>query len=306
MRDYLAMIAGGLEAVAAIVGLSFVLSHFGLSDPRIGPRALADWLLTRGVKIVVIVVAALAVVRAARLAIAAIQHRFGSGSLQRDLEWQRRASTLGGILTRLVTSVVWFVALLMLLRELAIDVLPVLTGAGIAGLAIGFGAQNLVRDVISGFFLILEDQIRVGDSARINGVGGTIEGVNLRTIVLRDGEGAVHVFPNGTVTSLANLSKQFSFAIVDVRVAYAEDLDRVFGAIREVGEAMQSDPALEHALLDAIEVVGVESIAHGHATIRSKFRTRPLQHRRVANELRRRLLATLAAKGIKPYATEGP
>src|SRR4029077_3853927 len=142
-----------------------------------------------------------------------------------DLEWQRRATTLGGILTSLVTATVGFLVILMLLRELAIDVLPILTGAGIAGLAIGFGAQNLVRDVISGFFLILEDQVRVGDIARINGVTGVIEHVNLRTLVLRDAEGAVHVFPNGTVAALANLSKQFSNAIVDLRVSYTENLN---------------------------------------------------------------------------------
>src|SRR5438046_9885562 len=101
--------------------------------------------------------------------------------------------------------------------------MPILTGAGIAGLAIGFGAQNVVRDVISGFFLILEDQVRVGDVARINGISGTVEQINLRTIVLRDGEGAVQVFPNGTVTALANLSKQFAYAIVDVRITSSEE-----------------------------------------------------------------------------------
>src|SRR5438045_6754669 len=129
----------------------------------------------------------------------------------------------------------------MVLRELSIYVLPILTGAGIAGLAIGFGAQNLVRDVISGFFMILEDQVRVGDMARINGVSGVIEHVNLRTIVLRDGEGAVHVFPNGMVTALANLSKQFSNAIVDLRVAYTEDLDRVLDVVRDAGPTMQAE-----------------------------------------------------------------
>src|SRR5213075_3134560 len=139
----------------------------------------------------------------------------------------------------LVTSVVAFFAALMLLRELSIDVLPILTGAGIAGLAIGFGAQNLVRDVISGFFLILEDQVRVGDVARINGIGGTIEQINLRTIVLRDVEGAVQVFPNGTITALANLSKQYAYAIVDVRIAYGENMDRVLGTMRDVGAVMQ-------------------------------------------------------------------
>src|SRR4029078_1217536 len=160
-----------------------------------------------------------------------------------DLEWQRRAATLAGILTSLVTAVVGFVVVLMMLRELTIDILPILTGAGIAGLAIGFGAQNLVRDVISGFFLILEDQVRIGDLARINGVAGTVEQINLRTIVVRDGEGAVQVFPNGTITALANLSKHFAYAIVDMKVAYSENMDRVMGTAREVGASMERDAA---------------------------------------------------------------
>src|SRR6202011_6349340 len=114
--------------------------------------------------------------------------KLGRRHAQSDYEWQRRAQTLGGILGSLVSVTVGFIAILMVLRELAIDVLPILTGAGIAGLAIGFGAQKLVREVIFGFFLILEDQVRVGDIARINGVGGMVEQINLRTIVLRDGE----------------------------------------------------------------------------------------------------------------------
>src|SRR5438874_2218441 len=207
------------------------------------PTLSVDWLLTHALNIIIIVGGAAIIVRAARVVIARLQHRLGASHNDRDLEWQRRASTLGGILTRLVTATVWFLAALMLLRELAIDVLPILTGAGIAGLAIGFGAQNLVRDVISGFFMILEDQVRVGDMARINGVSGTVEQINLRTVILRDGEGAVQVFPSGTITALANLSKQFAYAIVDLRVAYNENIDRVFGTIRQVGDSMEHDPA---------------------------------------------------------------
>jgi len=260
---------------------------------------LVDWVLAHGLNIVIIAVGATIIVRAARLVIGRLQHRLGYGDSDRDLEWQRRASTLGGILTRLVTVTVWFLAVLMLLRELAIDVLPILTGAGIAGLAIGFGAQNLVRDVISGFFLILEDQVRVGDIARINGVTGIIEHVNLRTIVMRDAEGAVHVFPNGTITALANLSKQFSNAIVDVRVAYHANLDSVFEAVREVGASMQTDRSWAPLLLGPIDILGVESIADGAATIRVKFKTQPLNQGKVANELRRRLLTTFTERGIE-------
>ena len=144
--------------------------------------------------------------------------------------------------------------------------------------------------------------MRVGDQARINGVGGTIEQINLRTIVLRDAEGAVQVFPNGTITALANLSKQFAYAIVDVRVAYGENIDRVIGAIRQVGESMERDQAWAPLLLAPIEVVGVESLSRGFATVRTKFKTLPLHQGQVSNELRRRLLTTFVGLGIRPYA----
>jgi len=265
------------------------------------PTVSVDWLLTHSLKAAVIVIGAAIIVRAARVVIGRLERRLGHAQSDRDLEWQRRASTIGGILTRLVTVTVWFLAALMLLRELSIDVLPILTGAGIAGLAIGFGAQNLVRDVISGFFLILEDQVRVGDMARLNGVTGVIEQVNLRTLVLRDGEGAVHVFPNGTVSALANLSKQFSNAIIDLRVGYSENLDRVFAVITEAGRSMQEDRDWAPLLLSPIEIVGVESIADGFALVRAKFKTQPLNQGMVANELRRRLMTLLAARGITPY-----
>ena len=202
----------------------------------------------------------------------------------------------------MVTVTVGFVAILMLLRELTIDVVPILTGAGIAGLAVGFGAQNLVRDVISGFFIILEDQVRIGDAARINGVAGTVEQINLRTIVVRDGEGAVQVFPNGTITALANLSKQYAYAVVDVRVAYSENVDRVMGTIREVGASMERDPHWGTLVLAPIDILGIESLADGVATIRVKFKTQPLNQGKIASELRRRLMTTFVGRGIKPFA----
>ena len=288
--------------VAALAAVTLALSRFGVSEPRWDPRLLGHWLLTHGVNLLIIVVGAFIVVRAANLAIDHLQFKLSRRHATADLEWQRRAATLGRILTSLVTATVGFVAILMILRELSIDVLPILTGAGIAGLAIGFGAQNLVRDVISGFFLILEDQVRIGDLARINGIAGTVEQINLRTLILRDVEGAVQVFPNGTITALANLSKQFAFAIVDIRVAYSENIDRVMGTMREVGASMEKDPSWAGVVVPPLEVVGVESLADGAATIRAKFKTLPLNQGRVANELRRRLLATFVGRGIRPYS----
>lgn len=288
--------------VAAIASMSLALSRFGISEARWDPRTLARWAATHGINVVIIVAGAFIIVRAANLAIDHLQFKLARTHATTDLEWQRRATTLGGILTSVVTTAVSFVAVLMLLRELSIDVMPILTGAGIVGLAVGFGAQNLVRDVISGFFLILEDQVRIGDIARINGVQGVVEQINLRTIVVRDGEGAVQVFPNGTITALANLSKQFAYATVEVKVAYGENLDRVMGTLREVGGLMEKDAAWGTIVLAPLEVIGVESIADGGSTIRVKFKTLPLNQGKVGNELRRRIVGALVGRGVKPYA----
>ena len=288
-----------LLALRAVIAV--VLKRIGIQEPQWDPRLVLNWSLTHGINALAILLGAFIVTRAAGLAINQLQLGLTRRHAATDLEWQRRATTLSGILSSLVTVSVGFVAVLMVLRELSIDVVPILTGAGIAGLAIGFGAQNLGRDIISGFFLILEDQVRIGDLARINGIAGLVEQINLRTIVLRDGDGAVQVFPNGTITALANLSKQFAYAVVDVKVAYDENIDRVIGTAREVGAAMENDPQWSTRVVPPLEVVGIESLVDGAATLRVKFKTLPLNQGRVANELRRRLMTAFVGRGIRPY-----
>ncbi len=301
-RQLTRALTGLAYGVAALASISLVLERVGMSEPQWNPRSLLHWLFSHGINVLVIAVGAFIVVRAANLAVDHLQFKLSRRHAATDLEWQRRATTLSALLTSLVTASVGFIATLMILRELTIDVMPILTGAGIAGLAIGFGAQNLVRDIISGFFLILEDQVRIGDIARINGVAGSIEQINLRTIVLRDGEGAVQVFPNGTITALANLSKQFAYAVVDIRIAYDENIDRVLGTIREVGTTMAHDPHWTPLVLEPLEIVGIESLSDGAATLRVKFKTQPLNQGRVANELRRRLMTTFVGRGIRPFS----
>ncbi|HKT79463.1 MAG TPA: mechanosensitive ion channel family protein [Vicinamibacterales bacterium] len=286
---------------AALVTIWLLLHEFDITTPLIDPRRTADLILVRGSRIVLIVIAAVVIARLAHLFIDNLVHEVGRRRDDSDAEWQRRASTLSAIVIRLITVAVAFVAVLLLLEELSIDVMPVLTGAGIAGLAIGFGAQNLVRDTISGFFLILEDQVRIGDVARINNVTGRVEHINLRTMVIRDVEGAVHVFPNGTITALANLSKQFAYAVVDVRISYREPIDRVLQIIKEVGIAMTNDPLWHGLLLEPLEVPGVESLKDGFAVVRMRFKTPPLVHGKVASELRRRLMAAFVEHKIRPY-----
>jgi moderate conductance mechanosensitive channel len=285
--------------VAALASISLALERFGIQETSWNPRRFARWGETHGVHFVLTIVGAFIVIRASSLGIHYLQHRLGRRHAEEDFEWQRRSETLGGILTSVVNVSVGFVAALMALGELSVDVMPILTGAGIAGLAVGFGAQNLVRDVISGFFLILEDQVRVGDITRINGVGGTVEQINLRTIVVRDGDGAVHVFPNGTITALANLSKRYSFAVVDIKIPYAEDAERALIALRDVGESLAKDPAWAPSLLGPIDAPGIESMVGGGTTVRIRCKTLPLKHGPVAGELRRRILASFHERGIR-------
>jgi small conductance mechanosensitive channel len=188
----------------------------------------------------------------------------------------------------------------MVLFQLKINVVPILTAAGIGGLAIGFGAQNLVRDLISGFFLILEDQVRVGDLAQIQNITGLVEQVNLRTIVLRDADGAVHVFPNGTVTTLANLSKDFAFAVVDLPVPLTEDFRRAAQALTEIGARMQADPTCGPMILEPLEILGLETLGESNAMLRVRFKTLPLKQYAVARELRSRIVNEFAERGIRP------
>jgi small conductance mechanosensitive channel len=187
----------------------------------------------------------------------------------------------------------------MVLREFHLDIAPVLTGAGIAGLAVGFGAQTLVRDIISGFFLILEDQVRVGDVAAINGTGGLVEEINLRTIVLRDFEGTVHVFPNGSINTLANRSKDFSYYVIDLGISYREDPDRVAAVVSEVGAMLQADAHYGPSILAPVEIIGLDAFADWSMTLKVRIKTMPLKQWEVGRELRKRIKKAFDAHGIE-------
>ena len=211
-----------------------------------GPNrhATREWLLASGVRVAIILIVAWLVLRVGLVMTARIERELSRGEGLDVLERTKRAQTLGRLVHNVLAVLIGSIALLMVLRELGIDIVPMLTGAGIAGVALGFGAQWLVRDVIAGFFLILENQVRVGDVAAINGVGGVVEAINLRTIVLRDAEGAVHVFPNGAINTLANRTKDFSFYVIDVNVLYNQDVDRVIEVLRATGQEFEQDPGL--------------------------------------------------------------
>ena len=212
---------------------------------------------------------------------------------------QQRTDTLHGILRTTVVTAIWAIVAVLSLAQIGLDITPILAGAGILGLAVGFGAQNLVRDLISGFFLVLEDQVRVGDVAKVNGTGGQVEAVTFRTVVLRDLEGTVHVFPNGTITTLSNLTHGWSAYVIDVGVAYKEDTDRVVEVMRQVGEQLRADAAFAKRILEPIEILGVDNFGDSAVVIKARFKTMPIEQWNVGREYRRRLKKAFDSHGIE-------
>ena len=223
-----------------------------------------------------------------------------------SLESQKRVDTLLGILKGTGRIIIWVVFLMLLLRKFGIDIGPILAGAGILGLAVGFGAQELVRDVISGFFLLLEDQVRAGDVAIINGTGGLVEKIELRTITLRDLSGVVHVFQNGKINTLSNMTKEWSAMVFDIGVAYKENTDQVMQIMKKVGDEMQADPEFGEKILEPIEVLGLEQFADSAIVIRARMKTRPIAQWSIGREYRNRLKKAFDAENIEipfPHTT---
>lgn len=212
---------------------------------------------------------------------------------------KKRAATLTGILRTIALAMIWAIVIIEILHQVGLDIRPILAGAGILGLAVGFGAQNLIRDLISGFFIILENQVQLGDVAVINGTGGLVESITFRIITLRDFSGVVHVFPNGTITTLSNMTMEWSAFVLDMGVAYKEDTDRVAEVMRQVGEDLREDPQFRDKFVSPIEIVGVDNFADSAVVIRIRIKTRPLEQWTVGREYRRRVKQAFDARGIE-------
>jgi small conductance mechanosensitive channel len=214
-------------------------------------------------------------------------------------ERQKRAETLLGIVQKTGRVVIWALLVMLLMMQVGLDVAPLIAGAGIMGLAVGFGAQELVRDVITGFFMLLENQIRIGDVAVVNGTGGVVEQLSLRTVVLRDLSGVVHVFQNGKVETLANMTKEWSAMVFDVGVAYKEDTDQVVDVMREVADELQQDPEFASKILEPMEIFGLDSFGDSAVIIKARLKTRPIEQWTVGREYRRRLKQAFDARHIE-------
>lgn len=268
------------------------LTRFGLTD-------LAEWadFLQAGLRVVLIVVMAwLLLIVISRLirALNAYLTRQSEGP-----EQLKRIETLAQAVRHTTTVVICTLAATLILSELGISIAPILATAGVAGIAIGFGAQNLVKDYFNGLFVLIENQIRQGDVVQVAGKGGLVEEITLRYVRLRDYEGNVHFIPNGQITVVTNQSFGFAFAVMDVTVAYREDIDQVYALMKEVGREVRGDPKFAAKILDDLEIAGVDQWAESAIVIRCRFKTLAMEQWGVRREFLYRLKKLFDARDIE-------
>ena len=205
------------------------------------------------------------------------------------VEAEKRIITLTSIIHGLIKIILWVIFVMIILQKFGINITPILAGAGIIGLAVGFGAQELVRDFISGFFIILENHIRSGDVAIINGTDGLVENVEFRTTTLRDFSGVVHIFQNGKISEISNMTKDWSAMVFDIGVAYKENPQVVMDLMKQVGDELQNDPEFKDKIIEPMEIFGLDKFADSAIIIKARLKTKPIQQWAVGREYRKRL-----------------
>lgn len=266
-------------------------------------ESFMDWAIATVPKILLIIIVFIAVIKLINFVTFRFQRYLTTRSEKNgDFEGRKRIVTLSELLKTTLKVMAYVAFILILLSQIGINIGPLLAGVSIFGLAISFGSQELVRDVISGFFMILENQLRVGDIVSINGTSGFVEKIEIRTVVLRDFAGELHVFQNGKINSLTNKTKDWSAIVLDIRVAYEESPDKVTEILEEVGSQLQKDPDFRHSILAPVEVVGVDKFGESEMLIKSRIKTIPGAHNKVGREFRKRLKYAFDKNNIKmPY-----
>ena len=262
-------------------------------------KNITSWLTASGIKVLGILIALIILSQMSRWIVKWLERLVPEKDSLQATEAKKRAQTLGNILRHVLLIVIFFIAILMILGELGIQLGPLLATAGIGALAIGFGAQGLVKDVISGFFIILENQYRIGDAIEVAGVSGLVESVSLRKTVLRDLEGRVHTVPNGEIKVVSNLSKEWSRAVVDIGISYRDDVDHIIDLLGQIGRELAGEEPYQSAILESPQILGVERFGESQLVIRMIVKTMPLKQWEVGRELRRRIKNRFDEKGIQ-------
>jgi len=267
-------------------------------------QKVVDWSLSSGINILLVLILTGIALKAAKV----LSTRIISVAVRQkeDPEFQKRTQTLGSIIRYVLVIAISIVAAMTVLKELGVEIAPILAAAGIVGLAVGFGAQSLVKDVISGFFILLEDQIRVGDVVQIGDKAGLVEKINLKTTILRDLAGNVHYVPNGHIDVVTNMTKDYSRYVFDIGVAYRENVDEVIEVIKEVDEELRNDPGYKDDILEPIEIFGLDQFADSAVIVKARTTTMPIKQWRVAREFNRRLKKRFDERNIEipfPHVT---
>ncbi len=258
-----------------------------------------QWIITSGVRVVVLAAVIYACYRLAKTVPYRIANRMKK---THDEEYQKRIDTLVGIVSLALGGLVLIIGGMIVLTELGVNIGPILASAGILGLAVGFGAQNLVQDIISGFFLLLEDQLRVGDVVEAGGKVGVVEKITLRMIIMRDLAGNVHYVRNGKVDIVSNMSKDFSRYVFDIPVAYRENVDEVVEQIKLVDEEMRQDEEYGQYILSPMEILGLNEFADSALVVRTRIATKPVMQWYVGREFNKRIKQRFDQVGIEiPY-----
>ncbi len=254
---------------------------------------LKDWIISELPSIIILIVLLIISLRVGFYLVRKLKTILDKRTVNRkdepNLEVEKRLNTLMGIVKKGVSLIIWAVFILIFLKKVNIDIAPILAGAGIVGLAVGFGAQELVRDFITGFFILLENQIRTGDVAIINGTGGLVEKIELRTITLRDLSGVVHIFQNGKINSVSNMTKDWSAMVFDIGVAYKEDLNKVMKLMKQVADKMMEEKEFKALILEPMEIFGLDSFGDSALVVKGRIKTKPIQQWAVGREYRKRL-----------------
>lgn len=266
-------------------------------------QKLTQWVVTSGLRVLLIIVLTLVALRVTKF----FSTRLLTFSLKtEDIEFKKRVDTLSSIIQNILVIAIIFIAAVVVLGELGVEIGPVLAAAGIVGLAVGFGAQNLVQDVISGFFILLEDQIRVGDLVQIGDKDGAVEKVTLRTVILRDLSGNVHFIRNGQIQVVTNMTKEYGRYVFDIGVAYKEDVDHVIEVVKRVDEEMRNHPDFKSDILEPIEILGLDQFAESAVIIKARIKTKPVKQWAVGRGFNRLLKKRFDEEGIEipfPHVT---
>lgn len=256
-----------------------------------------SWLFTAGLKIILIAVITLIVMRVIRV----VSSRLSVLFLRKrdDEESKKRAKTLSSVIRNLLNSVVLIIAVMTVLGHLGIEIGPLLAAAGVVGLAIGFAGQSLVKDIMNGFFILLWDQIRVGDVVEISGRGGLVEKINLKMTVLRDLAGNVHFVPNSNIDVVTNMTKDYSRYVFDIGVSYREDVDEVIEVLKEIDAEVRNDPDFKEDILEPLEIFGLNKFDDSAIIVRARIKTKPIKQWHIGREFNRRLKKKFDEKDIE-------